>query len=521
MARHINLAGLNNPNINRIQAGQTPGINDANLARQFATDNAFNNPALQGRLTGGIKPTQQQIQQPVAQLGQIQQQIPQSALAQPRQQFGLSGAEQAIRSGALGGVNAVSQGQNNALGTLQFGNQFAQNQLQQGLGALQSGAQGGLNQLQQGQQALGGNFGAQASSVNTATGQPMFQQAAGGVNQFTGAGLQAQGLQSALSGAQGQQAFDNAFINSPIQDFLRKEGERSVINQASATGGTGGGEVLRELTQFGQGLAGTQLQQQIANLQNLSGQGLQAAGQAGQFLSQGGQTQANLAAQNAQMATQANLASASNRLNAANSQANLFGQGASLLGRAASQGAGLFGQGAGIGSQLASQGAGMQFNTGNNIANLLSGAGNNIAQNRFQTGRDLASQIGRSSSALSGLANQQGSGLSDLIGQGGSNLANLISGSGQFDANQQSQLAQLLANISTGTGSQLANQQIGIGNAQAAGRTATSNALGSLIGQGVGLTAALGGFGGASAPTGGFTLPAFNPNDTSIGSLFP
>ena len=399
--------------------------------------------------------------------------------AQPQQQFGLSGAEQALRSGAQAGVSALGEGQTQALGTLQFGNQLAQDQLgagrnlllggaQAGVGQIQQGLGGALGQLNQGQQALGGGFGASAQQVDPNTGQPFFNQAAQGVGQFTGAGLQAQGLQSALSGAQGQQAFNQALMNSPVQQFLREQGEQSVINQATATGGLGGGEVQKELTRFGQGLAGTQLQQQIQNLGALSGQGLQAAGQQGQFLSQAGQQQGQLAGQNAQLGTQASIASANNALQAAGQQAQLFGQGAqafqntglqgaNLLGQATGQAAGLFGQGAGVSAGLTSQGAGIQAGSGQNVANLLSGAGQNIADARFQTGRDLASQIGQSTSALSSLANQQGSGLADIIGAGGSNLANILSNSGQFDAGQQSQLAQLLANISTGQGTQLAN----------------------------------------------------------------
>ena len=61
-------------------------------------------------------------------------------------------------------------------------------------------------------------------------------------------GGQAFNLQSALTGALGapaqQQAYQN-FSESPGQQFLREQGERSVINQAAATGGTQGGNVLR------------------------------------------------------------------------------------------------------------------------------------------------------------------------------------------------------------------------------------------------------------------------------------
>ncbi len=242
-------------------------------------------------------------------------QFPISAQPQAAQQYGLSGAEAALQQGLQGGSAALQTGQGQALNTLQQGQNFAQGQLAQGgnilrqgalggLAQLQGGTAGAMRQLQQGQAALSGGFGGSASTVDPMTGQPLFQQAAQGVGAYSPAGLQAQGVQSALSGAQGQAAFDQALIDSPVQKFLREQGERAVINQASATGGLGGGEVLRELTEYGQGLAGTQLQQQIQNLNALSGQGLQAAGQQGQFLSQAGQQQGNLAAQNASLQTQ-------------------------------------------------------------------------------------------------------------------------------------------------------------------------------------------------------------------------
>lgn len=365
---------------------------------------------------------------------------------QPQPQFGLAGAEQALLAGQGAGISALEQGQQSALNTLGLGQNVAQ------------------QNLAQGRAALGGNFNASAQQVDPMTGQPLFQQAAAGVGQFSPAGLQAQGLQSALSGAQGQEAFNQAFINSPVQQFLREQGEQSRINQAAATGGVGGGAIQQELTRFGQGLAGTQLQQQIQNLNALSGQGLQAAEQQGQFLSQAGQQQGNLANQNAQRGTQVSMSNAANRLNAAQGQANLFGQGA------------------GISSALAGQGAGIQSGLGQQAANIFTGTGQNIGQGRLQAGRDIAGQIGNTTSQLSNLTNQQGGGIVDIIGQGGSNLANLLSGQGQLSSEQSQQLAALLSNLAVGQGSQNAQAQQAIGQAQAGGKLGAANALGGTIG---------------------------------------
>lgn len=483
---------------------QTPG-----QIRGLATSNAFNQAPvgaqtlMQERVTGGVKPTGQNFDPRSGGITQPQTIGAQEGPVSAQPQFGLAGSEQALMAGQGAGISALEQGQAGALNTLGLGQQLSQQQLGQGRDLLLGGAQAGVGQVQQGlggalgqlglgQQALGGNFGASAVNVDPNTGQPLFQQAAAGVGAFSPAGLQAQGLQSALSGAQGQEAFNQALINSPVQQFLREQGEQSRINQAAATGGLGGGEVQKELARFGQGLAGTQLQQQIQNLGALSGQGLQAAGQQGQFLSQAGQQQGNLASQNAQLGTQANLASAANRLQQAGQQANLFGQGAqafqragetgaNILGQATGQAANLFGQGAGLTGQFAGQGAGIQSGLGQQAANIFTGTGQNLAQGRTQAGRDLAGQIGQSTSALANLQQQQSSGVSDILGQGGSNIANLLSGAGQLTAQQQTQLAQLLSNLAVGEGSQIAGAQQGIGQAQAGGIQGRADALGGTI----------------------------------------
>ncbi|MCP3702052.1 MAG: hypothetical protein GY954_03865, partial [Alteromonas sp.] len=187
------------------------------------------------------------IPRPTAMQGAVQAQpvggaVPFNPVAQqPVPQYGLAGAEQAARAGMQGGVQALQTGQNRAMGMLHGGNQFAQNQLGQargllggalagGMSQLQQGATGALGQLQAGQGALSGSFGASAGSVDPRTGQPLFQQAAQGVQAYSPTGLQAQKLQAALSGVGGQEAFDQALIESPAQKFLREQGERSIVN---------------------------------------------------------------------------------------------------------------------------------------------------------------------------------------------------------------------------------------------------------------------------------------------------
>lgn len=335
-------------------------------------------------------------------------------------QTGLSGAESALRGGLTGGVGAVQQGTQSALNTLLGGFNVGQGQLQQGISALQ------------------GVPGAQATEVDLQAGQGQFQQGIQGLQQFQGAGQQAQQRLAALTGASGVDAQRQAFADftaSPGQEFLQREGQNAIINQAAATGGLGGGNVQRELTRFGQGLAQQDLQNQISNLGDVTGQGLQAAGQAGQLFGQAGGQVGQLTGQRAQLGTQANISNANRQGQLAQAQAQLFGQGA------------------GAATQLAGQGAGLQFGAGQNIAGQFGQTAGQLAGARTGAGRDIAAAIGGTTGRLSNLSNQQGQNLSDIFGAGGINIAELQRLAGT--AGGQQQLAALLANISTQQGTQL------------------------------------------------------------------
>ena len=73
----------------------------------------------------------------------------------------------------------------------------------------------------------------------------------------TAPGLAAEQLLGAYAGATGPEAqrvaYDN-FLASPGQQWLRDQGERSVLRNSAAIGGLGGGNVRKELTQYGQNL---------------------------------------------------------------------------------------------------------------------------------------------------------------------------------------------------------------------------------------------------------------------------
>ena len=99
------------------------------------------------------------------------------------------------------------------------------------------------------------------------------------INPYAIAGQDALRTQRALAGLDGQAAFDAAYQESPQMKFLREQGERAALRNAAATGGLGGGNVLKELTRYNTGLASQDLQNQITNINQLSGRGFNAATQ--------------------------------------------------------------------------------------------------------------------------------------------------------------------------------------------------------------------------------------------------
>jgi len=103
-------------------------------------------------------------------------------------------------------------------------------------------------------------------------------------------------LQQAQSGALGPEAQAAAFANfqeSPGTAFLRNQGLRGIESGAGASGGLGGGDRLRELTQFSQGLALQDFGNQFNRLGAVTGVGLSAAQALGGIGTQAAQGQAS------------------------------------------------------------------------------------------------------------------------------------------------------------------------------------------------------------------------------------
>lgn len=136
---------------------------------------------------------------------------------------------------------------------------------------------------------------AQSESAEAGLGltQQQFEDVKTQLLPFIESGAPALGLQSALSGASGADAQRQAFANfeeDPGTDFLRNEGLRLI----ESTPGLSGGNRLKELTRFSQGLALQDLNNRFNRLGAVSGTGLNAAVGLGGVSGTSSAAQANL-----------------------------------------------------------------------------------------------------------------------------------------------------------------------------------------------------------------------------------
>lgn len=482
---------------------------------------AINQPQHGGAIRTQIQDTAQTMSQTAMQPASMPQA---PTISQPDTSgIGLGASEQALQQGLQGQTNAYLTGLNQATGTLQgsLGGQLGA--LRQGVG----GAEQALNQY--GAQALGaanqgygqarGDIGNTLGMVGGSINQGInaLQQgegrALGRIDQYTGqavntlnpyaqTGQAALGQEAALSGALGgaaQQQAINQFVESPGQKFLREQGEKAVLRQASATGGLRGGSTLAALQERGIGLAAQNQQQQLENLRSLAGRGQEASTNQAGFQQQAGTTGAGITAQ------------------LAGQQGQLYGQQAGIQGQLGSQMAGMANQagqfGAGVlnnvGQQLAGLRTGLgqneagaigsagsaiaqgQFGTGQNIGNAISGTGQALSGLRTQAGRDVANQMNSQTGQLSSNQLNLGNLLANLDTNTASQLAQLLTGGATTGANQQNQIATLLANLAAGQGSNLANLQTQIGNAQGSGTVGSAAGMREGIGNVAGLLSSL------------------------------
>lgn len=304
--------------------------------------------------------------------------------------------------GLVGSEESLGKGLAEATGTLRGAETSARSDIDAALGR--------INQL------YGINIddlraaGTQASSqINTG-----FDEARGYFQPFQQGGTTAFNQQLALSGALGRDAFNAARQESPYEQFLFEQGMRGNLAGAAATGGLGGGNVQRELTRFGQGLASQGLQQQIGNLNQLSGMGMQ-----------GSQALSGLATGRAGALGDITL----------NTAGNIGQQRGAMAGYEGQAGVGR----ANIGQQ-----------TGQNIAQMQYGTGQDLAAGRSRVGELQANQLQQAAANQSRLLEGLGSFQSNLIGGQAGSLIDLQNQAAINAANQATGLASGISGLQTG-----------------------------------------------------------------------
>ena len=388
---------------------------------------------------------------------------------------GLAGAEMALSGSASDALNLLNQinqaGRADMLGMTNRGLDELIGAYTQSRSDITEGTASGLEALNTGMtQArtdLTGNTTNALNALQTGATQARgditdsFGRAEAMFDPYAQAGTTALQQQLALSGALGQDAFNQAYQESPQMAFLREQGMRANLAGSSATGGLGGGNVQKELQRFGQGLASQGLQDQINNLSTLSGQGFNAATNASNVATTGGTNLANIASQLG--ANQSNLyQNQGQNLSAIAQQQGLSGmeaylnQGTNLARLAEGYGANQLNTRANLGSQLANYG----LNTGLPAAATISNLGINLANNRTQAGRDLSNQVGSVAQLLGGIQQGQATNLANLT-QGQMNYINsLTNNAATAEAQAQQNYSGNQANMLTGTGAAM----VGLGN---------------------------------------------------------
>lgn len=84
-----------------------------------------------------------------------------------------------------------------------------------------------------------------------------------------------------INGAPAQQSSIDQLMASPLYQSLFRNGQNTVLANASATGGLRGGNIENSLANFGSDTLAQVIQSQLGNLGGLSGQGQNAAGSLG------------------------------------------------------------------------------------------------------------------------------------------------------------------------------------------------------------------------------------------------
>ncbi len=212
------------------------------------------------------------------------------------------------------------------------------------------------------------------------------EQGVGALDPFAQTGQSSQALAAALAGGPGAEAAYANYSESPDQKYLREQGRREILQNATATGGTQGANVLQELQKHRIGLASQNINDRINQNTALGAQGLSAAGQ-----------QANLYGTQGQVG------------------ANIYGTAAQALGGAREN----------IGSQQVAN----RFQTGRDMATSRATQANLLSQLANQQGMGMSNLTGQQGATLAQLLQGSGAQDSQAIQEYMNTLANISTGS--------------------------------------------------------------------------------------------
>jgi len=220
----------------------------------------------------------------------------------------------------------------------------------------------------------------------------LYNQGTSYIAPYMSPGESANNLQAALSGAMGPEAQQQAFAQyqqSPGVKFAQGEAERALTRNAAATGGLGGGNVLRDLTQLAAGTFMQDFGNQYSRLGEIANRGYGAA-----------TTGAGMQGQQAGIQSSLGQFAANIPMNTAGAQSGIQFQAGRDVGSA------IQGTTSALSSLINQQGAGMTDITGNATTNL-----NSLYQNAMSgdaTAKEqLAAMLGNLSTGSASMVGNQ------------------------------------------------------------------------------------------------------------------
>jgi len=371
---------------------------------------------------------------------------------------GLIGFEESAQQGLADATRTLRGAETQSRGDINAAMQNINQLLTQNIGGLEQAGATASGQINTGfdsaLEAINRLYGINIDDLRAAASQASgqintgFDEARGYFEPFQQGGQQAFQQQLALSGALGQDAFNQAYQESPQIAFLREQGMRSNLAGAAATGGLGGGNVQRELQRFGQGLASQGLQQQISNLSGLSGMGMQGA-----------QNLSGLATGRAGAFGDITLNTAQNITGQRGTQAQAVS--GLQTGRAGALGDITLNTAQNVAGQRGNM-ANFAGQAGLNLANLSQRAGEGIADLQYGTGRDIAGQRGRAGELIANQYQDVYGNQSRLLQDMGANQSNLIGGQSSDLINMQNAAALRAQQNAINLGGNIANLQTGL-----------------------------------------------------------